>query len=386
MAKTRDEHLFGPGPKRILALDGGGLRGVLPLSYLLRLEEILRTRHGDDPKFRLSNYFDLIGGTSTGSIIASLIAIGLSVEQIQDIYYALGRKVFRKMPWRIGLFAPKFQSAPLKEALAAQFGDITLGSSDIQTGLMVVSKRLDTGSIWLLNNNPKGKYFEAPEDDTNAMPNKDYLLREVIRASCAAPHYFEPERVDVAQGVTGAFIDGGVSPHNNPALLLILYASLKGYGLNWKLGRENILLVSFGTGLRETRFTPDEVMNMTSTTVAVHALRSISQDCTVLGQTLLQLLSYCPNAVQIDSEIGDLKDENFGDKQWMTYLRYDALIEPDWLLDQLGIKISAKQANYIYAMDRYENADVLSTIGNQAAKLQLDPSQFPSQFDLVNES
>ncbi len=66
-SKSRDEHLFDPGPKRVLALDGGGLRGVLTLSYLDKLENLLRARHGGDPDFRLSDYFDLIGGTSTGS-------------------------------------------------------------------------------------------------------------------------------------------------------------------------------------------------------------------------------------------------------------------------------------------------------------------------------
>jgi patatin-like phospholipase/acyl hydrolase len=63
-------------PKRILALDGGGLRGILSLSILQKIEEILRNRHGDNDNFRLCHYFDLISGTSTGSIIAAMIAIG----------------------------------------------------------------------------------------------------------------------------------------------------------------------------------------------------------------------------------------------------------------------------------------------------------------------
>ena len=67
--RTREEHLFDSGPKRVLALDGGGIRGDLTLGYLQRIEDILRQKADADPEFRLCDYFDLIGGTSTGSII-----------------------------------------------------------------------------------------------------------------------------------------------------------------------------------------------------------------------------------------------------------------------------------------------------------------------------
>ena len=64
---TRDEHFSSKGPKRILALDGGGLRGILSLGILKHLEATLRARHGGDRGFRLCHYFDLIAGTSTGA-------------------------------------------------------------------------------------------------------------------------------------------------------------------------------------------------------------------------------------------------------------------------------------------------------------------------------
>ena len=70
------ERLTAAGPKRILALDGGGIRGALTLGCLERIEAILRQRHRR-PDLRLCEYFDLIGGTSTGAIIAAALAIGL---------------------------------------------------------------------------------------------------------------------------------------------------------------------------------------------------------------------------------------------------------------------------------------------------------------------
>lgn len=91
MKKTLSQHLDpSQGPKRILALDGGGIRGALTLGYLKRIEGILQSAHGTD--YRLCDYFDLIGGTSTGSIIASGLALGMSVDEIWSRYKELGEK------------------------------------------------------------------------------------------------------------------------------------------------------------------------------------------------------------------------------------------------------------------------------------------------------
>ena len=79
-------------PKRILALDGGGIRGVLTAGLLRRMEDILRARAGGDPNFRLSDYFDLIGGTSTGSIIAAGLSLGMTAEEVRDHYFTLGER------------------------------------------------------------------------------------------------------------------------------------------------------------------------------------------------------------------------------------------------------------------------------------------------------
>ena len=206
--KTKDEHIFGPGPKRILSLDGGGIRGALTLGYLKRIEDILRERVGDDPDFRLCDYFDLIAGTSTGSIIAAGLALGFSVEKLQDIYHALANEVFKTSFFRRGVFSSKFPKEPLLKALDQFYGDTTLGGDNIRTGLLVITKRIDTGSPWLMHNNPKGKYFGLIPGSTS-IPNKDYPLKNVVRASTAAPHYFEPEKIQITSDMYGAFVMGG---------------------------------------------------------------------------------------------------------------------------------------------------------------------------------
>src|SRR4051794_35525933 len=93
--QTRDEHFRSDGrPKRILALDGGGLRGILSLGILEKVEALLRERHGGGDGFRLCHYFDLIAGTSTGAIIAAALAQGWGVGKLTDKYFSLGKRVF----------------------------------------------------------------------------------------------------------------------------------------------------------------------------------------------------------------------------------------------------------------------------------------------------
>ena len=92
--------------KRILSLDGGGIRGVFTIAILERIEEILRARYADEkPGFVLADYFDYIGGTSTGAILAAMLGKGLSVRAIRESYETLGPIVFRRKPfwqsWRL---------------------------------------------------------------------------------------------------------------------------------------------------------------------------------------------------------------------------------------------------------------------------------------------
>lgn len=123
----------------------------------------------------------------------------------------------------------------LKNVLGA---DTTLGSDRLQTGLLIVMKRADTGSVWPVSNNPEGKYYDPQQAFT--IPNKDYPLWSVVRASTAAPSYFDPEYLSIAEGegstLSGTFVDGGVSTANNPALLALRFATLKGYGVCWPKG------------------------------------------------------------------------------------------------------------------------------------------------------
>src|SRR5688572_13310078 len=124
--------------RRILALDGGGVRGFLTIAILACLEAELRKRSGDG-KYVLSQYFDLIGGTSTGSIIATGLALGWSVSEIWAAYELLAPRIFAKASGS-GLFSPRFKNQALSDALKEQFGDRALDSPELDTGLAIFAK------------------------------------------------------------------------------------------------------------------------------------------------------------------------------------------------------------------------------------------------------
>jgi hypothetical protein len=379
-SRTRDEHLFGSGPKRILTLDGGGIRGALTLGFLKRIEELLAERAGGDPEFRLCDYFDLIAGTSTGSIIATGLALGFSVEKLQHLYQSLSEQVFKKPLWRLGVFTSKFPIEPLVAALSEFFGDVTVGGDEVRTGLMIVTKRLDTGSPWVIHNNPRGKFFDSP--DSSWIPNRDYLLREVVRASAAAPHYFEPEGIQISADVEGAFVDGGVSPFNNPSLQALMLATVSGFGLNWPFGADKLLLVSVGTGTRELRFDPKEVLKMPALQLAGQSVLSIMADCDWLNQSLLQWMSRSPVAWPIDSEMEDLRDDVLGGGEpLLSYLRYNVVFDRDWLRSTINFDISHDEVNGLFAMDQPSHVGVLTKLGTSAGQVQVKEAHFPAAFD-----
>ena len=142
---ARDRHLFGPGPKRILALDGGGVRGAVTIAFLEEIEQILDRAAGRE--VRLADYFDLIGGTSTGAIIAGGLALGKRVSEIKAFYLERAHLAFQGRGWRQLRLKPKFDARGLRAEIERIVGDCQLGDEDrLVTGLCIVTKRLDTRS------------------------------------------------------------------------------------------------------------------------------------------------------------------------------------------------------------------------------------------------
>lgn len=388
--RTFEEHLDpSKGPKRILSLDGGGLRGVLTLGMLREIECILRKRHGDDPEFRLGHYFDLIAGTSTGAIIAAGLSLGMTVDEVHGHYMNLGNIVFKRSLLRWGALRAKFDSDKVCKALVGVYGNRKLDSKDFLTGLLVVTKRLDTGSAWSITNNPTTKYFKGGTKSTT-IPNADYPLWQVVRASTAAPYYFDPEtiRIGRAEGglkpVTGDFVDGGVSPSNNPTLQALMTATMEGYRFGWPVGETRLQVVSVGTGKADAEVGHANILESTAAFHAVLTLKALMEDCADQVEAIMQWLSSSPTARPIDREM-DKAQPPLGGVAMCKYLRYNVLFQAAWWAENLGESPSAKALTKLEAMDEPANIPELDRIGRLAGAKLVKAAHFDPGFDLPTD-
>jgi len=381
MARTKAEHLDAKvTPKRILALDGGGIRGILTLEYLDKIESMLRKRTGK-PGLLLCDYFDLIGGTSTGAIIAAGLACGMDVAELKTLYRQLGGTIFEsdwkdklKLP---GLVAPKFPAGPVRAALEKQLGsNTTLDSDSIRTGLMIMTKRLDTGSPWPLHNHPGARY--AAQDGKLG-------LVDVVRASTAAPTYFAPEEISIAsrggEVERAAFVDGGVSPYNDPALQLLMVAALEGHGFGWKTGADKLFVLSVGTGSYKEKLTAKAILRMAAAKQGIRALQSLMDDCGRMNHAMMQWLTKCLTPWEVDRAMGAMEKDSAGGPQLATYSRFNVLLDTKWLKKELELDYDVRALAKIAAMDEPGNMDVLATLGQKGASKQVTEQTLPAAFD-----
>lgn len=364
-ARRYEDRQTSPGPKRLLACDGGGIRGVLALEVLGAIEQQLRRRR-NQPDLVLSDYFDYIGGTSTGAIIAAALAMGKPVDEVRERYATLGRKVFRRrvLPMRL---RSMYRDGPLTEELEAFFGSgTTLGDPEFRSLLLVVLHNTVTDSPWPLSNCTRAKYNRADRYlNAEADRNVDLPLSTVVRGSTAAPVYFPPQQLRVGSR-DFVFQDGGMTPFNNPALLLFLMATLPEYGLCWPAGEENLLLVSVGTGsaaavhpgLRPRKV--DLLFNASNFPGVFMRGASVGQDlvCRSLGRTRAGTI--------LDREFGSRLDAVApGGRNLFTYVRYDADLSDD-ALTVLGIP--ARDCGGLRKLDAVGVIPQLTSVGKAVAR------------------
>jgi hypothetical protein len=377
------------GPKRILAVDGGGVRGALAVGLITKIERTLRDKLGK-PDLVLSDYFDLIGGTSTGAIIAAGLALGRSADDLAELYRRLGPRVFGGGGPRVPLIQPRFDPRRLETVIREELGGFTLGTAPWRTGFAAIAKRVDTGSSWVLTNCPGAKYWEGdPEENVRqpdpklrqTTPNRDYPLATVVQASAAAPFYFDMVNLEVTHGDSGAFFDGAVTPHGNPSLQLAMCALAPAYGFHWEAGAEKLFIVSVGTG-QSRPMRPEWVKKPARLAIwkAIHALSCLSYDTSQLAISMLQWLGTTPQPWIINSEVGGLSDIAPCVPLW-TFVRYDAPLEPRWLHAHLPNPPPDEDVPKLSRLDDYHQVPALYALGQAAGDALVKPAHFPDAFD-----
>lgn len=384
--RTLADHLAPAGRKRVLALDGGGVRGIMSIAVLERIETLLRERHGGHPDFRLCDYYDLIGGTSTGAILASALACKrFSASEIKDFYNEMAKDVFKGSFFRQGLWHAKFDGQNLLKILKDFYGDTTLGSADIATGFAIISKRVDTNSVWVLHNHPDGLFFDDPEDGS-WLGNRHYPIANIVRGSTAAPHYFQPERIEIIPGKEhGLFVDGGITPHNNPCFQLLMLAGLKNYNYGWTLTDEALLMTSIGTGSMAIRGNEEEIRSKMVVAKTLAALTSMISGNEDFIELLMQWVGESPDPKVIDSEIGDLRDEYLTGSPLLTVQRYQSVLGKEELKRDFDINISDSELDILRDMTKPAGMEIAYEIGKIMGEKLVKESHFPERFDLDAE-
>jgi predicted acylesterase/phospholipase RssA len=342
-------------PRRILALDGGGIRGVITLRVLKQLEELL-----DQP---LADYFDLIGGTSTGAIIATGLARGMSVDEISSFYEEFGSTAFaRRKIWE--RWQTLYGDGKLAKTLRATFGENTdLGPDNLSCLLTVVTRNATTDSAWPISSNPDAKYNAIHRDNCNLR----IPLWQLVRASTAAPVYFSPEVVNIGKD-SFVFVDGGTTAYNNPAFLLFKMATEPAYRLNWPRGERKLLIVSVGTGAGPVEGDSAEDPGTNVLEAALNTLSALMSQASVDQDVSCRIVGRCTYGGFLDRELDRLVSDDpptSDTGRAFLYVRYNVALTPDGLTE-LGV--GDLDAARLRKMDRVDNIPDLTLVGDALAK------------------
>ncbi|MFF0828912.1 CBASS cGAMP-activated phospholipase [Brevibacillus sp. NPDC003359] len=207
-----------PSSFKILSIDGGGIRGIYPANFIAKVEDKI----GD----RSHRYFDLIAGTSTGGIIAIALSLGISAQEIVDLYVEKGKSIFKKrlLSSRMGLIRSKYSNKNLIKELQQTFGENRI--KDAKTLLCVPAVE-----HW----KAKPKVYKTPHSSQFWIDGEKYAW-EAAQATSAAPYYFQ-----AASFEKECKLDGGLWA-NNPITLAIAEA------VNMGVPIEDIKVLSLGTG------------------------------------------------------------------------------------------------------------------------------------------
>jgi predicted acylesterase/phospholipase RssA len=304
-----------PEDRIILALDGGGIRGILTLQLLKKIEEVAGL-----PCYK---FCDMVAGTSTGAIIAGLIAAGKTAVEIEDLYIRLVTKVFLKRGVLANRFVnpPEYDKVNYRAALKQVLGDITLEQACKNTGIdILITSKDATGN--------EETFFTCFGNGSYKGTYKTALLRTVMEATMSAPTYFRPlER----------FLDGGTTTYNNPSLAALMEATR--YDGEGKYTTDKITLFSLGTGKTVRSFSSAQLANPNGVDAYFwlnYVMDASSQDASSMQVDILRSgefegLDYRRFQMSLDTAaIGripnkDIRDLHIGNADWLNQLTNDDL-------------------------------------------------------------
>ncbi|MBA3705853.1 MAG: patatin-like phospholipase family protein [Bacteroidetes bacterium] len=338
---------------RILSIDGGGIRGILPGQLMVALEKKLQEK-SRNANARIADYFDMIAGTSTGGILTCLYLCPdsqdplrpmFSAIQAVDLYLKYGKEIFKdnirlKLQSLGGLTNEKYSVDFLEDLLKKYFKDTKL------------SQLLRPCLIPSYNIYARTTHFFT-QHDAKASPGYDYALRDVARATSAAPTYFEPAHVYSLSGVSYPLVDGGVFA-NNPALCAYAEARHKYGSAGKNVTAADMFMVSIGTGSQKRAYEYNKAKDWGAIgwvqPVLDIMMSGASDTVDFQLQQIFQSDDSRQNYIRINPEIGEAEPE-----------MDNASLENMQALKEAGIACSEKQNDKLeFIADYLINSSVVS--------------------------
>ena len=230
--------------KKILSIDGGGIRGIIPGMLLVALERRLQ-RVSNDPTAAIVDHFDFFAGTSTGGILTCLLLCPddedplrpkYSAQEALDIYVTHGSDIFkagffRRLIAKFGLLSERYPSTTLEHVLESYFGERKL--SELLKPCIVTAYNIELR---------KTHFFRQQTAIARGEP-RDFYLRDVCRATSAAPTYFSVAEIRSMSGTRYPLLDGGVfAPNPSMSALVEVTRAFNQTKIN------DIWILSLGTG------------------------------------------------------------------------------------------------------------------------------------------
>ncbi|WP_276091551.1 patatin-like phospholipase family protein [Pedobacter sp. JY14-1] len=256
--------------KKILSIDGGGIRGIIPGMILVALEEKLK-KESKNPDAAIVDYFDFFAGTSTGGILTCLLLCPsedhparprFSAKAALDLYLEHGNEIFKmsffkRLRAKLGLAGERYNSAIFEGVLEKYFGETRL------------SQLIKPCIISAYNIELRKTHFFRQQNAISRGASRDFYLKDVCRATSAAPTYFSVAEIHSLANVRYPLLDGGVFA-TNPALsgLIDVTKAFNQTRIN------DIYLLSLGTG-RSRRSYDYEYFKKSSAMAVVPALIDI---------------------------------------------------------------------------------------------------------------
>ncbi len=309
--------------KNILSIDGGGIRGIIPLACLIELEKI----EGRPSR----EIFDMVAGTSTGAVIAAGLALGMSARGLMAIYRNLAESSFQSLPfWKVALNLGnhRYSSEFVSKTLDQMGADREINSLPIDiliTGKNTVTSRID---------------FFVRDSEGNASVWGRLPLKDAVLASTAVPTYF-PAHSATLDGKTHTWVDGGVGVSGNPCYQVAVEA------IHYSAGAYppgDTRMLSFGTG-------------RTPHPIDAHKASFLQWGEWALGEML-------EDASDWQSFMTRLEYDGSGR---IDFRRYDLDLAPD-VMDQLGVEVPPGKDVTNIGLDDVWAVDFLQDIGRAFAR------------------